>query len=289
MAAVTRAIVSRACAALLRPRPALGWPAARIIPFSSSPPQPPPTGPLRDVAAAHLDFSAAGAAGLPPSVTPAAFGVAVYSDFVTEDEEKAAVDELRPSLPRRYEDGHWDGVISGYREAQRALTVLSPALRAVAGRVHAAFPPSAGPPLPFLHVLDLKAEADGGRIDRHVDSVKFSGGVVAGVCLLSPAVMTLHHEASAATVTLSLPRRCLYTLTGAARYEWGHSVRAPARRISLMFRDELVGPPPTVTPLAPTSLAEGGGGDGDGTGAGTEEAPGGGPGMGGWPKPVPLA
>ena len=84
-----------------------------------------------------------------------------------------------------------------------------------------------------------------------MDSVKFSGGFVAGVSLLSAAIMTLERaDAGAAraadTVRLLLPPRSLYVLSGAARFEFTHRIGggtfrgAPVergRRISLIFRD----------------------------------------------------
>ena len=42
--------------------------------------------------------------------------------------------------------------------------------------------------LKHVHVLDL---AEGGRIKPHVDSVKFCGDTITGICLLSDAVMRL--------------------------------------------------------------------------------------------------
>jgi len=85
-----------------------------------------------------------------------------------------------------------------------------------------------------VHVIDL---AEDGYITPHVDSIKFSGGLVCGVSLLSPAVMTLRpapHEDSDhvvekndfddSCVRLYLPPRSLYVLCGNARYDFTHSV-----------------------------------------------------------------
>ncbi len=114
--------------------------------------------------------------------------------------------------------------------------------------------------MPYVHVLDLQPEPSG-RIDNHVDSVKFSGEVVAGLSLLSPAVMRLRHETSDRVVDLFLPERSLYILSGESRYNWGHAIVSRegatgepgfrpvtfrghpvtrGRRISIIFRDELV-------------------------------------------------
>jgi len=105
-----------------------------------------------------------------------------------------------------------------------------------------------------VHVLDL---AEDGSIAPHVDSVKFSGGIVAGLCLLSPSVMILSPDGEVVCpvekqqrVKILLEPRTLYFLSKDARYKWKHEIPAgvvdfrgqpitKTRRISLMFRDEL--------------------------------------------------
>jgi alkylated DNA repair protein alkB family protein 7 len=191
------------------------------------------------------------------------FGVHVQRDFLTEEEHTALTAECSAALGRLdYEAGHWDGVITNYKEVQRDVSSLSPVSRAAVHRAQAAFPARArgrGPPQPHFHALELSAT---GFISAHVDSVKFSGGVVCGLCLLSDAVMVLTPDpappaaAAAATavapeVRILLPRRCLYTLTEDARYAWAHAVPTGAaatyrgaavargRRISVMLRDEV--------------------------------------------------
>ena len=192
----------------------------------------------------------------------ATFGVHVHDDFMSESEEVTLSSECASFLNRLdYESGHWDGVISNYKEVQRDIRSpsLSAASQAVLRRAQAAFPAGArtgGAPLPYFHALEL---AEGGSIAAHVDSVKFSGGVVAGLCLLSDAVMVLTPDpegaapslAPAPEVRLLLPRRCFYTLTNEARYAWAHAVPAGAgatfrgaavkrgRRLSIMLRDAM--------------------------------------------------
>ena len=51
------------------------------------------------------------------------------------------------------------------------------------------------------------------HLKNHVDSIKFSGGLVAGLCLLSPCVMRLTHEKTGAIADLFLPQRSFYALT----------------------------------------------------------------------------
>ena len=185
-----------------------------------------------------------------PHFTPrASLGVPVvpvYPGFITAAEEEALLADVEPPLARRrYEKGHWDAVIAGgYREMQLRFDALSSVAREVAERVRARFPVDSAPLMPTLHALEL---SEGAYIGPHVDSVKFSGGVVAGISLLSDAVMvltpaeadgdssgpsSLPHSAAddgdgmPPTVSLLLPRRSLYVLAGDARYHWQHAVPA---------------------------------------------------------------
>jgi len=135
---------------------------------------------------------------------------------------------------RAYEPGHFDGVIKNYRELQQPLhgRGVREESRALLRRLGAAAVP--GDDLLPVHVLDLAAD---GVIGRHVDHVEYSGGTIAGLSLVSSAVMTLHHEGTDAALDLTLPPRSLYALSGAARYEWGHSLVPAGRRIAMLFRD----------------------------------------------------
>ena len=100
-----------------------------------------------------------------------------------------------------------------------------------------------GPPQPHVHALDLAPAA---ALGAHVDSVKFSGGVVAGLSLCCDGVMTLAEAAPAGSkapraLAVRLPRRSLYVLQGAARYDYSHAIEPRSeRRISVILRDEVV-------------------------------------------------
>ncbi|KAL6048657.1 Alpha-ketoglutarate-dependent dioxygenase alkB 7, mitochondrial, partial [Balamuthia mandrillaris] len=127
-------------------------------------------------------------------------GLRLIPNAITPEEHAALVQELDPLLRAKpYATDHWDDVIADYRETERSLHRFAPANRATLQRLSERwlrFPAAPGeeqpPPLfPHVHVLDLHQR---GRMRSHVDSVKFSGGLVAGLSLLSPCVMTLRLE-----------------------------------------------------------------------------------------------
>ncbi|XP_075983807.1 alpha-ketoglutarate-dependent dioxygenase alkB homolog 7, mitochondrial [Anticarsia gemmatalis] len=161
----------------------------------------------------------------------------VYPDFITEREEADMLAELEPTLKRmRYEFDHWDNAIHGFRETER--TRWSESSECVLARVRAlAFSPSsgAGTPLPHAHVLDLAAA---GYIKPHVDAVRFCGDVIAGLCLVSSAVMHLEHTTDKdLSLHVLLARRSLYIMKGEARYSFSHAVLGGEHSV---FRGEKV-------------------------------------------------
>lgn len=98
-------------------------------------------------------------------------------------------------------------------------------------------------PLLPPHVIDLHPD---GRIDAHIDSVKFSGDLIAGVSLLASATFKLEAASPSDGVPIPgghscqfrLAPRSLYVLSGPARYEYAHSVfNISGRRLSLILRD----------------------------------------------------
>jgi alkylated DNA repair protein alkB homolog 7 len=70
------------------------------------------------------------------------------------------------------------------------------------------------------HAIDLKQD---GQLTAHVDSIKFSGTMVAGLSLLSSSIMRLRFNDDG-FVDLLLPPRSLYVLTGTCRYEYTHEL-----------------------------------------------------------------
>ncbi|KAM8793890.1 alpha-ketoglutarate-dependent dioxygenase alkB homolog 7, mitochondrial [Eudromia elegans] len=194
----------------------------------------------------------------------------VWPAFLSGAEQAALRRELEPLLARRrYQRDHWDGAIRGFRETERCR--WGPAARAALERAAAAaFPPPAPPPQPLVHVLDLHP---GGHVAPHVDSVKFCGCTIAGLSLLSAAVLRLRScRGPPGGVELLLEPGSLYVLRGAARYEFTHEIlpqgesffggrRVPrGRRVSLILRNapgggSPPGPPPGPPPAAPPKTA----------------------------------
>lgn len=220
--------------------------------------------PIVDRTAEFCDLGAA------PSCSLEGFGLLLVPDFLSEAEHDALVAEVErdEALRRRgFSEGHWDAVITGYRETEILLGAGSPLLRDVASRAYSLFGPASGPPIPRVHVLELSPR---GRIDAHVDSVKFSGGVVAVASLCSDAILVLRHvptgditqpvpPSDEATVSVYVPRRSIYVMQGEARYRWSHAILQGTAELSL---PPLPCPPPT-------------GGVGTGTGASPEVGGGG--------------
>jgi alkylated DNA repair protein alkB family protein 7 len=194
--------------------------------------------------------------------------VHVIENAISITEESSLLAEIEPIFKRkRYQRNHWDQVIVGYKEIELPIwninanneTVVK--IRDLISKVCAVEKEW----LP-VHVLELEKD---GYITPHVDSVKFSGGLVCGVSLLSPAVMVLRPDDGAVVndneicaenyAELFLPRRSLYILSGVARYGYTHSIERGYgsmtldelnrkfglnfqrdRRVSLIFRDALV-------------------------------------------------
>lgn len=172
----------------------------------------------------------------------------VLPNFISEKEEDIMVQEVDPYMKRlRYEYSHWDNAIHGYRETE--WRKWSEDSSQILDRVRReAFPPETLH-LSLVHILDLAPE---GWIKPHIDSVRFCGGVIAGLSLLSNSVMRLamegHEEERVACFLL--PRRSLYIMSGVARYKYNHEILKSeesyfegrhipkGRRISIICRSE---------------------------------------------------
>ena len=93
------------------------------------------------------------------------------------------------------------------------------------------------------HAIDLKAN---GGLHAHVDSVRFSGDMVAGISLLSPSIMRLkpaneHGEEdvdASQWVDLYLLPLSLYVLTGTSRYQYTHELLPSGATFDLNGNDD---------------------------------------------------
>lgn len=122
----------------------------------------------------------------------------IIPEFITVDEETEITSACYPLLKFRYQGMHWDDVIVKYREVELDVS-KNEIWRHVTERIHVTVTEGGGlvesgadflPP----HVVDLAAD---GYIGAHVDSVKFSGAVIAGLSLLSPRIMRLCYDKEA--------------------------------------------------------------------------------------------
>lgn len=194
----------------------------------------------------------------------------MVDDFLSAAEQRAVLQcrLLGDKLSRRrYGDAHWDSVIRAFKETELveeeslwAEGLAAAVRRAKAAVAEAVARPSASAPLLFLppHVVDLSPR---GRIDAHVDSVKFSGGFIAGLSFISARVMCLRPHAEeqpppprgeGPLVEVLLRPGSLYLLAGPLRYSFSHQVLGPEsapellsdapscneRRLSVVLRDQ---------------------------------------------------
>lgn len=198
----------------------------------------------------------------------------VYPEFITEEEGKSLIQEASKRLKRRrFEDGHWDSVITGYREVEMSTPEIDflqggiedmnmdkndaclPLFAKVIQKTRSHIAKMEGEGISSIsnniqwlpcHAIDLSAD---GKLTAHVDSIKFSGGIVSGVSLLSDSIMRLkpssnewHDDEKDDTntnvgdtegdqsvskeyyVDLYLPRLSLYVLSGMSRYSYTHEL-----------------------------------------------------------------
>ena len=154
---------------------------------------------------------------------------------------------------RRYEKGHWDAVIADFKEVEltdetNLLPLSQLAIQNCKQQLLAQHLESTKSVFLPCHAIDLNKE---GELKAHVDSIRFSGGMVAGLSLLSTSIMRLSHGDY--FVDLLLPPHSLYVLTGPSRYEYTHELLPSLsyfqkndgsllqiereRRVSIIFRD----------------------------------------------------
>jgi alkylated DNA repair protein alkB homolog 7 len=153
---------------------------------------------------------------------------------------------------RRYEKGHWDSVIVNYKETElidEDAVLSSQVSKNLLQRIryqlqerhltrhHGDDHTTSGVSWLPCHVIDLHKD---GALHAHVDSVKFSGDLVAGLSLLSPSIMRLVPDDDGEEqhgglvdsvkcegvhwVDMYLPPRSLYVLADAGRYHYSHQL-----------------------------------------------------------------
>ena len=168
----------------------------------------------------------------------------VMPDFISASEEEEICKHVYPLLKFRYQGTHWDDVIVKYREIELAVEEHAVWQRVTERMKEAIMEHQGQPDMQFLapHVVDL---AKDGHIGAHVDSIKFSGGIVAGLSLLSHRIMRLERDEEAemhlrtqspqhpslhatpdalSAVEFDLPPRSLYIMAGPLRYFFSHQV-----------------------------------------------------------------
>ncbi|XP_063858720.1 alpha-ketoglutarate-dependent dioxygenase alkB homolog 7, mitochondrial-like [Scylla paramamosain] len=155
------------------------------------------------------------------TITSVSSSFTVVPNMITEAEEEMLMKEVEPHLKRlKYEFDHWDDAIHGFREIERSR--WSQQVSSILGRIRTTAFPDSCQQLPQTHVLDL---AKSGVIKPHVDSVRFCGNIISGLCLLSDAVMRLRHvELKDQVVDVLVKRRSLYIMRDEARYNFTHEI-----------------------------------------------------------------
>ncbi|KAF9115999.1 hypothetical protein BGX27_005436 [Mortierella sp. AM989] len=181
---------------------------------------------------------------------------------------EAATKKLKRALGRqvRYEDGHFDGVITRYRECSASDWGSEMELEAEAAPTtnvkdrttpqevmqsikQQFFPTDWRWVAP--HILEL--ESGKGGIKPHVDHLDASGEVVAGLCLGSTAVMELIHQNDPKKqFRVLLPKGCFYFQRDSVRYHYKHGIPIQTddhhfkgyvipkeKRISIMLRNAI--------------------------------------------------
>ncbi|OAD58838.1 putative alpha-ketoglutarate-dependent dioxygenase ABH7, partial [Eufriesea mexicana] len=171
----------------------------------------------------------------------------ILPNFVTIEEEMSLIEEIEPYIKKlRYEQSHWDDAIHNYRETEKSK--WNEKNIEIINKIRATAFPKNISQISLTHILDLAPE---GWIKPHVDSIKFCGEIISGLSLLTDSVMRLKMiDNETLYKDFLLPRRSLYIMSGAARYNYNHEIfkneesffngqHIPkGRRISVICRSE---------------------------------------------------
>ncbi|KAI9207064.1 uncharacterized protein BJ171DRAFT_495563 [Polychytrium aggregatum] len=193
----------------------------------------------------------------------------VEPSFLSPEEQERLAKLCNRKLKRLcrdgYQDGHYDGVIKGYKEC--TISGWNPDLssstsdnqddiwcREIIGRAERRIEQVVGEQRKRWmdpHLLELRDGNSG--IGAHVDHLTASGRIVAGICLLTPAVMIFRRRDTPSKhfKTLLMPG-CLYFQRDSVRYNYTHEIPIDGaehtfhgkeierhRRIVVLMRDAL--------------------------------------------------
>jgi hypothetical protein len=207
----------------------------------------------------------------------------IIPNFINEMQANRLVKAIDLKLKRimpLYEEGHFDRVIRGYREC--TISMWDPAvsiednnyseddifarslIKYMQSRIKDLVPKESFESHSFIapHILDLRDGKSG--IDAHIDYLHASGGVIAGLTLLSPAVMKFEFKArydegsysvlpsDSKSFKVLIPPNSLYIQRDELRYEFTHAIPMSEsldhsidnifiprhRRIALILRDK---------------------------------------------------
>ena len=179
----------------------------------------------------------------PESTEIPAKSLHLIENAVSEEEEQTLINYLHNRFKnKKYQGAHWDSVITRYREME--CVHIPEDVDKIVLKIQDTINEATGKDFTFLnpHAIDLAEK--GGFIGPHIDSVKFSGEIVAGLSLQSSRLMELVHSEKDAymepktllptypkSVELVLHPRSLYILTDLLRYNYTHQIYGATKRL----------------------------------------------------------
>lgn len=125
-------------------------------------------------------------------------------NFITENEELELIKEISRKFKfMRWNKGHFDGKIRNYREYLTQDLMKFPTLEhlmktRISDRM-------LGKDLLPVHILELNHD---GEILPHIDNIKYSGSLIAGLSLQRDSILTLSN--SSESESIEMPRRSFY-------------------------------------------------------------------------------
>ncbi len=169
-------------------------------------------------------------------------GFVLERDFLNEDEENQAITVIRELA---FKEFRMHGVLAKRRIVHFGLRYafgshrLTPASE-IPKELHFICSRAAllagVDPADFAETLITEYQPGAG-IGWHRDAPPF--GIVAGISLAASCRMRLRHDSGgkSQTITVELPRRSIYLLTGSSRNDWRHAIPPVAEtRYSITFR-----------------------------------------------------